>query len=239
MERAVQQPQAAPAPKGVPPLEAGDHLDRAEYHRRYSASPEGLKAELIEGVVYMPSPAGEEHHGAPWSRMDTCLGCYAAFTPGVRSSTGPTVLLDDHNEPEPDLVLRILPGHGGQSSSTDPPKSFIRGAPELAVEVAASNVTIALREKKQAYERCGVKEYLVWRAFDAQIDWFVLRDGAYTGLEPDSIGIYRSSVFPGLWVDSRALLRGDMARVLAVLLEGIDSPEHEAFCERLAGRAGG
>ncbi|MEW6751600.1 MAG: hypothetical protein AB1505_11580 [Candidatus Latescibacterota bacterium] len=40
-------------------------------------------------------------------------------------------------------------------------------------------------------------------------------------------------MFPGLWLDAPALLRGDLAAVLAVLRQGIDTPGHRAFAERL------
>ena len=38
------------------PLENGDRLTRAEFERRYAAMPRLKKAELIEGIVYVPSP---------------------------------------------------------------------------------------------------------------------------------------------------------------------------------------
>lgn len=41
---------------GMPPLQAGDFLTRAEFERRYHQHPNLKKAELIEGIVYMPSP---------------------------------------------------------------------------------------------------------------------------------------------------------------------------------------
>ena len=44
-------------PATTPPLEPGDRLSRAEFERRYVAMPHVKKAELIEGVVYMPSPS--------------------------------------------------------------------------------------------------------------------------------------------------------------------------------------
>ncbi len=44
-----------PARSGVPLLHPGDRLSRAEFERRYLAQPDIKKAELIEGVVYMPS----------------------------------------------------------------------------------------------------------------------------------------------------------------------------------------
>jgi hypothetical protein len=72
---------------------------------------------------------------------------------------------------------------------------------------------------------------------DQQIDWFVLRGGRYAGLEPDDRGVVRSLVFPGLWLDTAALLRGDLAGTLQMLDEGLATAEHAAFLTRL-GSAG-
>ena len=52
------------------------------------------------------------------------------------------------------------------------------------VEVAASSVSYDLHEKREAYRRNGVREYIVWRVQDRAIDWFVLRGGAYEPLAP-------------------------------------------------------
>jgi hypothetical protein len=49
----------------IPPLEPGDRLSREEFERRYRAMPKLKKAELIEGVVYMPSPARFQRHSEP------------------------------------------------------------------------------------------------------------------------------------------------------------------------------
>ena len=49
-------------PVEIPPLESGDRLTRHEFERRYQARPEIKKAELIEGVVYMPSPVRASFH---------------------------------------------------------------------------------------------------------------------------------------------------------------------------------
>lgn len=53
------------APQAIPPLQAGDFLTRAEFERRYHNHPELKKAELIEGIVYMPSPVNAAYHGDP------------------------------------------------------------------------------------------------------------------------------------------------------------------------------
>src|SRR5713101_5825636 len=88
----------------APPLENGDRLTRAEFERRYEAMPHVKKAELIEGVVYMPSPARIKHHAGPQSILVNWLGHYAAYTRGVEVGDNATVRLDLDNEPQPDVV---------------------------------------------------------------------------------------------------------------------------------------
>jgi Putative restriction endonuclease len=99
----------------VPPLENGDRLTRDEFERRYEAMPHLKKAELIEGVVYVPSPVRYRHHGAPHAHLISWLGRYAAGTPGVEVSDNSTVRLDLDNEPQPDALLLIDPACGGQT----------------------------------------------------------------------------------------------------------------------------
>jgi hypothetical protein len=216
----------------IPPLENGDCLSRHEFERRYAAMPEIGKAELVEGIVFMPAAALRFYsHGRPHNDLNVWLGMYRIFTPGTDVGDTPTVQLDDHNEPQPDVVLLIQPPCGGQVKFSD--DDYIKGAPELIAEVAASTVSIDLGTKKTAYQRNGVQEYIVWRVLDQQVDWFCLVNGQYVDLLPDPDGITRSLFFPGLWLDKTALLRGDMQRVLAVLQEGITSSEHQAFVQRL------
>jgi Uma2 family endonuclease len=217
-------------PGSIPPLEAGDRLTREEFERRYHAMPEVKKAELIEGVVYMPSPVSQARHGGPHARIVTWLGCYRAHTLGVGCGDNSTVRLDLDNEPQPDAVLRIEPGHGGQSQDTV--DGYIAGAPELVVEVAASSVSYDLHDKKNAYRRNGVCEYVVWRVGDRAIDWFVLRGGDYVSLAPAG-GVLRSERFPGLWLAAPALVADDMLTVLGRLGEGLATAEHSAFIARL------
>ena len=216
---------------GVPPLENGDRLTRDEFERRYAAMPHLKKAELIEGVVYVPSPVRYRHHGAPHALLITWLGQYAAGTPGVGVSDNSTVRLDLDNEPQPDALLLIDPACGGQTrfSSDD----YIEGSPELVAEVASSSVSYDLHAKLHVYRRNGVREYIVWRVLEQAIDSFVLRAGQYERVPVDANGLLRSEVFPGLWLDPGALLRGDLATVLASVQQGLDSPEHATFVARL------
>ena len=87
---------AKPSPREapIPPLESGDRLTCDEFMRRYDAMPELKKAELIEGVVYVPSPVRHQYHGRQNHHLVNWLGYYEAGTPGVEGSGNVTVLLD-------------------------------------------------------------------------------------------------------------------------------------------------
>ena len=215
----------------IPELMNGDRLTRHEFERRYHAMPELKKAELLEGVVYMGSPVSFERHAGPHADLMTWLGFYRAMTPGVLSGDNGTVRLDNDNEPQPDAFLFIV--SGGQAHIGE--DGYLEGAPELAAEIAASSVSYDLHVKQDVYRRSGVREYLVWRIDDEAFDWFVLNEGKYEKLEP-AAGILTSQTFPGLQLDAEALLRGDMARVLSVLQEGVGTAEHKAFVEGLGAR---
>ena len=214
----------------VPELQAGDRLTRDEFERRYRAMWTVKKAELIEGVVYMPSPVSHARHGGPHARAIGWLFNYCAVTPGVECSDNATVRLDELNEPQPDALLRILPARGGSSRTVD---GYIEDAPELALEVTASRVSYDLHDKLRAYQRNGVREYIVWRVDDEAIDWFALRDRTYARLESEGDGILRSEAFPGLWLDVHAMLHSDLGAILATLDRGLASEAHADFVAQL------
>ena len=216
----------------IPPLENGDRLTRYEFERRYDAISNLKKAELIEGVVYMSAALCFRSHGQPHASLMTWLGNYAVSTPGVALGDAPTVRLDLDNEPQPDAVLLIEEQCGGRSRVSE--DDYIEGAPELVVEIAASSAEIDLGDKKRAYRRNGIPEYIVWQVFDRKVDWFCLEEGDYVSLPVDADGTIRSRVFPGLWLAVEDLLAGNMLRVLAVLQAGLAAAEHEIFVQQLS-----
>jgi Uma2 family endonuclease len=222
------------APVDLPPLENGDHLTRYEFERRYEARADIKKAELIERVVYMPSPVRARSHGGPHGQIIVWLGVYSAATPGVEFYDNVTVRLDLDNEPQPDALLRLEPEAGGNSRVSA--EDYIEGAPDLIVEIAASSASYDLHDKLRVYRRNGVQEYVVWRVYDKQVDWFQLVQGEYVPLAPDGSGVLHSQIFPGLRLAVSALLTGDLATVLAELQKGIGTAEHTAFVEQLHGK---
>jgi Uma2 family endonuclease len=226
-----------PDPAELPPLEPGDRLDRDEFERRYEAMPNLKKAERIEGEVIMPSPVRLRQHGAPHADVITWLGVYRAHTPGVRVADNTSIRLDVDNDPQPDATLFILPECGGQAQiDTD---DFIIGSPEMLCEIAASTASIDLNKKRRVYQRNGVREYIVWRVLDDAIDWFILLGADYTRNPPDASAVYRSVCFPGLWLDTGAMVTGDMLAVLRALEQGTSSLDHAEFVKRLGLRVQG
>lgn len=179
----------------------------------------------------MPSPARFQKHGRPGRLVSSWLADYEAVTPGVDGADNCSVRLDIDNEPQPDNFLRIVPARGGQSHNSE--DDYVEGAPELIVEVTASSDNYDLHSKKNAYRRNGVQEYIVVLTEEQRVLWFRLREGQFVELGPDSYGMLRSEIFPGLWLDSAALLAGDLLRVKSVLQQGVATPEHAAFVEKL------
>jgi Uma2 family endonuclease len=216
----------------IPPLENGDRLTRYEFERRYNAMPSVKKAELIEGIVYMAAALRFQSHGQPHAHLTGWLWTYQVATPGVALGIEPTVRLDLDNEPQPDAVLLIEERCGGRSRLSQ--DDYVEGAPELVVEIAASSAAIDLGDKKRAYRRNGIQEYIVWQVFDRKVDWFSLQEGEYLSLPVDPDGVIRSRVFPGLWLAVEDLLADNMVRVLAILQAGLATSDHPEFVQSLA-----
>ena len=213
----------------VPTLESGDRLSQEEFHRRYEAMPDDFKAELIGGIVYVASPT-KRPHGDALLALSGVIFSYLKATPGVDASSDATTILGEWSEPRPDVLLRIRPEYGGQSSTED---DYYAGPPELIAEVAHSSVAIDLHAKKEDYEAAGVLEYVVVCLREGKIRWFVLEQGTYKELPPDADGVFRSRGFPGLWVDSAALLEQRVDQLVTVLEQGLASDKHTAFVKGL------
>jgi Uma2 family endonuclease len=218
----------------LPPLEPGDCLDQPTFHARYEAMPLGTRAELIGGIVFMPSPL-KPRHGRMHMHVNGWLWDYERATPGVETYDKTTAILGPESEPQPDTYLIIAPANGGQMRENA--DEYLEGAPEFIAEVASSSESIDLHRKKDDYERAGVKEYLVVALRQRRIYWFASRGGRFEEFAPAADGILRSEVFPGLWLDPVALLALDGGRMDAVLRQGLATPEHAAFVAKLA--AGG
>jgi Uma2 family endonuclease len=214
------------------PLENGDCMTQAEFHRRYEACPEDVKAELIGGIVYMASPL-RRAHATHHPELSGALWLYKGATPGVEILDNATTILGGISEPQPDLALRILPEFGGRSGHNE--DDYVEGAPELLAEIAHSTVAIDMHQKKDDYQRAGVLEYVVLCIEERELHWFDFRSGS--PLKPTRQGLFRSRVFPGLWIDGPALLARDSPRIVAAVQQGLAHRSHAAFVKRLQAAA--
>lgn len=193
--------------------------------------PELKRAELIGGVVYIPSPLSLDHGDMDIS-VCSWVNHYAAFTPGCRSSSNATCLMLE-DSPQPDVHLRILPEFGGR---TEVEENLASGAPEFVAEVCFSSAAYDLHQKLALYQEAGVDEYLAVVLHEGELRWHRLQGGEYQIMSPSEDGVYRSVVFPGLWLNGIALLANNMQQVLATLQQGLETEEHTAFCTELEQR---
>lgn len=212
----------------IPPLLPGQRLKQPEFHRRYQACPDDVKFELIGGIVRMASPLRRSHGGySPKLILVTEL--YASQTPGIEVLDNATTLLDDESEPQHDLELRILSAFGGQSSETA--DDYIAGAPELIAEVSHATRHLDLGQKRVVYRDAGVIEYLVLDVEKQLLHWFHFPSDET--IQPNRRGVAKSRVFPGLWLDVKALLARDSTMLIAAVQKGLTSRAHAAFVKRL------
>lgn len=210
------------------PFIAGDNLSQEEFLHLYSQMPALKKAELIGGVVFMPSPVSNEHSSAD-SLLSGLLSYYCAHTPGTDSGNNATLLMMG-DAPQSDSHLRILTDFGGNSWEE---KGYINGAPELLAEIAVSSAAYDLHQKLALYQAAVVSEYLVYLVHEHEIRWHRLVGKQYQFLPVEPDGIVRSISFPGLWLNVRAFLDGDKKLVYQTLQAGLDSKNHANFIEYL------
>ena len=219
---------------GRPPLHSGDRLSRAEFERRYADHPE-IKAELIEGVVYVSSPVRSRQHSEPHSDIMGWLVMYRANTPTIRVNDNATLRIDLENELQPDACMWIETSGRTRVDADD----YLAGAPELIVEVAASSASYDLHDKLRVYRRNGVQEYLVLLALEREVRWYNWQLGEDRVIVTDNDGVMRSQLFPGLWLNAERFWQGDVAGALAVLQQGLATEEHAAYAQQLAATASG
>ncbi|MFN7935827.1 MAG: Uma2 family endonuclease [Bryobacteraceae bacterium] len=199
-------------------LITGLSMSRDEFLRAWDDTPELKNAELIEGIVYVPSPVGSTHAEFDFI-IHHWLAAYCDHDRRYRGGANATWLMLE-SAPQPDSHLRLLPEFGGHSKEH---QGRFTGAPELAVEICETSREVDFGPKLALYQRAGVREYITVETLLPRVQWRVLDNGSYRTLDPDNQGILRSEFFPGLWLDTKALLTRDSAALIACLQSGIAS----------------
>lgn len=222
------------ATEAIAELENGATMDQKTFHALYLQTPEGFKAELIGGVVYVMSSPVTFRHGRPHSRLVQWLRNYVDETPGTDAGDNTTNVLGDESEPQPDAFLGIEEEYGGQTRVDE--RDYIQGPPELVAEVAHTTASIDLNAKKADYLAAGVREYIVFLAGDHTVRWFFRAGNGFVEQPPGADGVLRSGVFPGLWLDPKAFFEQSPRRFRSVAQQGYESSEHAAFVTELEAR---
>lgn len=225
-------PTSSPLP-GYELLQSGDRLDQPTFHELYQQTPDGFKAELVEGVVFVASPVSPRH-GVPQLILASWLARYVEDTPGVQGFDNTTTILGEKSEPQPDLALRIKPGYGGQT--TDSTEGMILGPCELVIEISNSTFSLDNHAKKRDYERAGIAEYLIILPKSRSIIWYVRDNTGFVEMALPTDGIFQSQIFPGLWLQAEAVFDETAKRIRTTLEHGLASSEHAAFVEELKTR---
>jgi Uma2 family endonuclease len=215
-------------------LENGARMNQPMFHALYKNTPEGFRAQLIGGIVYVMASPTSLRHGRPHARVVHWLGLYSDETPGTDVLDNTTNILGPESEPEPDACLLIQPEYGGRTTTDE--NEMLVGAPELVVEVANTTRAIDLGRKKADYQEAGVQEYVVVLAQEQSAVWFRHTADGFVDLAVGADGVFRSELFPGLWLDPRGIFDPTTRRLTTVSRKGLASPEHAAFIADLAAR---
>jgi len=212
-------------------LITGQRMNVAEFLSRWEDLPELKNAELIDGVVYVPSPVSLDH-GSLDTQIHWWLAQYAYSTPGCQCGNNSTWLMLD-SAPQPDSYLRILPAYGGQSRDEG---KYSAGGPELVVEICLTSTEVDFGPKLVLYQRAGVREYITLELFKKRIVWRVLQNDVYLAQSAPPDGVLRSHVFPGLWLDVAGFWENNGAKMLGALNAGLSTADHQRFVEALRAR---
>lgn len=218
-----------PSPNMTFLLAPGDRMELDEFLERWEQSPELKFAELIDGVVYMPSPVSFSH--TDFEGLAASLLGHYRLCSGICKVFPNATWLMGRNAPQPDQALCLKPEYGGRIELIG---NLLSGAPDLAVEVCRSSHSYDLGPKLALYQRTGIPEYLAILIEERRVEWRILRKGRYQFLKAQD-GIFKSRVFPGLWIDEPAFWNGDEARLMAAVDEGLRSPEFLKFKARKPG----
>jgi Uma2 family endonuclease len=231
MTMLANKPRATPTPTLAPVLLAtGDRMDQPTFHRLYSQTPPGFKAELVEGAVYVASPVSS-HHSIPHARIMLWLGLYELATPSTIVCDNGTLVMNDANELQPDAMLLLNSSVGGGCALAD---GYVRGVPELVVEVSHTTESLDRVSKRRVYESLGVAEYLVVLVASQSVEWWSQTANGFVALKADRNGRFKSKAFPGLWLTPSGIVDASTQQLANTLHEGLASPDHARFVAKLA-----
>lgn len=168
----------------------------------YRLVPDGQKADLIDGVIYMASPDSR--------RANRLTGFVFYLFQGFLEARGIggevffsryACRLSEFSAPEPDVAY-VGPERVGLLEP-----GGMRGGPDIAVEVVSRESRHRdYDDKRRLYEEAAVPEYWIIDPIQQRIEFLVLEEGRYRLAPLESNRIFRSRALPGFWIDVDWLL---------------------------------
>ena len=195
--------------------------DLVDYETYRTLVPDGQKADLIEGVIYM---------AAADSRLSNSVNGFlyrliADFI-DARNIDGFFFLsrfscrLSDFNAPEPDV------GYVRPERSHLIDERHMVGGPDIAVEVVSRESRHRdYGDKRNLYETAGVAEYWIIDPLQSRVEFLGLKDGRYEILPLNDNHIFRTTVIPGFWLDVNWLLTKPLPRAYQCLQHILAAPK--------------
>jgi len=164
---------------------------------------DGARYELIDGEVYLMSPAPSTKHqrvsGAIYSVLKNGLSngqCDVFYAPF-------DVRFPDADEADEDVATVLQPDLVVICDQSKLDERGCKGAPDLIVEILSpSSFNLDFKLKLSVYERSGVKEYWIVDPINEAVFFFMLKDGVYQ--RPIVYGkheTFRSILFEGIEVN--------------------------------------
>ncbi|MDB4903412.1 MAG: Uma2 family endonuclease [Mucilaginibacter sp.] len=107
------------------------------------------------------------------------------------------VKFDEGNVLQPDIL------YIAEERKSEIIKARVEGAPDLVIEILSpSNAYYDLRQKKNIYEKYGVKEYIIIDPIEQSADLYVLKDNVYNLHQKAQLNESLNSVLlPGFNID--------------------------------------
>ncbi|MGA2750761.1 MAG: Uma2 family endonuclease [Verrucomicrobiota bacterium] len=160
----------------------------------------GARVELLDGTIIDMAPIGPFHCGVV-NRLNRIFTEHSEER-WITSVQNP-VRLDDHSEPQPDMLL-LRPSPDDYTSRHPRPEEVF-----LLVEVSDTTLETDRERKLPAYARAGIAE--VWIVNLDELTVEVFREPNFTGYGAKAIlragGTVHPQAFPDVTVDVAELLR--------------------------------
>jgi Uma2 family endonuclease len=189
---------------------------------------EDTRAEWIDGVVQMPSPASARHQQIVFF-LARVIASFLEVYPLGTIVEAPFLMKLSHSAREPDLLF-VAADHRDRLTPT-----YLDGPADLVVEVISpESATRDRGEKFYEYQSAGIAEYWLIDPRIEHAEFYQLNArGIYEVVPLDVDGIYHSKALLGLWLREQWLWQDPLPQLDDVLLEVAGDAYAQYLLQRL------